>query len=253
MEMSMAEDEALFTINMRAIYWDVLSELEYFTKDQLPYIQAKTLFDVTHDARRKTIEELHKKFTIRTKPRPWAERALRVDPRSPTLIKKEILSGKGASVSLISKDPLGRLLTDGGRKNINNSGKGKDPFKSEHGFGVPFAGTGRRTPMTVIREGRNSPQDIIQKKGGFLAKTKAGKTILIMPPKKYKKNKGLKNEEKRKEIYKSQRKIMFVMEHEVKIKPWWNFREILMNGMLEWLPNRFVQAAKKAMETRKQK
>lgn len=243
----MADDDILFQIDAKAIIWDALGEIQHFARDQLPYAQAAALYGVGLDARKAMVNELRKKFTIRTKGKPWAERALYVWPHKASLIKRDIVEGKGGFITVATRDNLGKLLTDGGTKTY----KGRD--KDNLGFGVPFLGTGRKNANTIIKPGRNSPRDIIQKKGGFLVKTKSGKQLLIMPPKKYRKTKGTKNEAKRMEIQKAQRKVMFVMKHEVKIKPWWDLREVLGKAMLEWLPKRFVEAANHAMKTRKRK
>jgi hypothetical protein len=240
----MADEDLLIRIDMHAVLWEALDKVENFRWDQLPYAMAEALYNTAEDARARMRYDLHKIFTIRTKSKPWAEKALTFDVNTRKELREKIKRNGSPSISIISRDKvLGKLLTDGGVKSINYSGKGKDPFKSEHGYGVPILGTGRKSRGTIIREGRNSPKDIVDKRNGFFVITKSGKKLLIMPPKKYKKGKsGM-----------EQRKVMFTMTHEVKIKPWWDLRKILSNAMIEWLPTRFTEAAKYAMRTRRPK
>ena len=112
---AMANDE-LFKIEIHDTLESIITRLNDFAADQLPFAMAGALYDVAVDAREEMRRQLPKVFTIR-QAKPWAAKALTFDTASKKQLRTRIKSGGEPSISIISKDQtLGPLLTDGGTK-----------------------------------------------------------------------------------------------------------------------------------------
>lgn len=232
-EMRATGDVVTFSID--ATLDDLLKRLEHFEVDQLPYAKAGALFATALDARGAMLARLYGTFTTRTgmsKAKPWAERALHVVPKNAAAIKRDIKAGNAGSVTVATRSPLGALLSDGGVRKRKDS---KD-------FGIPVLGGGRKTRKSVVRWGKNGPYDVLNKmKGFYLPADDPRNKLIYIRTAKY-----VKGEDDR-----PKKKLMFIMRNEVKIKPWWNLKQIFAEAMTNWLPVRFIEKCEEAMRTRK--
>ncbi len=235
----MADDE-LFKIEIHDTLDSIITRLNDFAADQLPFAMAGALYDVAVDAREEMRRQLPKVFTIR-QPKPWAARALTFDTLNKKTLRNKIKSGGEPSISITSRDEvLGPLLTDGGTK-THRGAKTRDGVRHDGEFGVPIIGGARKSAKTIIRPGRNSPRDFIENKNAFIITAKDGRRLMVMPPKKY-----------RKGVPKAaQHKALFHMRAKVQIKPWWNARNVLLTAMVAQLPDRFVANFNRALATRR--
>ncbi len=235
----MANDE-LFKIEIHDTLESIITRLNDFAADQLPFAMAGALYDVAVDAREEMRRQLPKVFTIR-QAKPWAAKALTFDTASKKQLRTRIKSGGEPSISIISKDQtLGSLLTDGGTK-THRGAKTRDGVRHSGGFGVPIIGGGRKSAKTIIRPGRNSPRDFLEKKNAIIITAKDGRRLMVQTPKKYKK--GLPKA--------AQHKALFHMRTKVQVKPWWNARSMLLSAMVAQLPERFVANFNQALKTRR--
>lgn len=226
-----ADDDVLFTINIKDSLDELLGKLDDLAADQLPFALGGALYDVALKARDVMRVKARSVFTIRS-PKPWAERALTFDVISKKRLRDKIKLGDNPSISIISKDQiLGPLLTDGGTRKRTD---GKE-------LGVPIVGGARKTIQSKLT--RKTGLDGLLKNNPrtLLIKAKDGRRLAVTYPGKYKKG-----------IPKAQQhKAMFHVRKSVNIKPWWNARDILAQAMLTWFPEKFEAAYRLAMETRK--
>ncbi|MCD8139463.1 MAG: hypothetical protein LUE17_06755 [Planctomycetaceae bacterium] len=227
----MTNDDAYITIGLRSTLDEVLGKPDEFHADQLPFVMAGALYEVALKAREEMRRKAPSIFTVRKK-KPWAERALTFDTSNKKQLRDRIKKGQEPSISIISKDEdLGPLLTDGGTRKRDD---GKE-------MGVPIIGGGRKTLHSALSR-KTGAQGVLKNNPRALVITaKNGRKLLITYPKKYKKGvpKAL------------QHKALFHMRASVKIKPWWNARQIMGDAMLLHLGEEFEKACKMAMETRK--
>lgn len=238
-------DDTMLEIDVKATVDEVLHLLDDFASDQLPFAVAGAMFDVGRDAKAQMKKDLRKKFTIRTK-KPWAERSMYVEPETIAEIRQDMKSGK-AHVTVASRSKVvGRMLTEGGVRKLDG----------DREFAVPILGGGRKNKMTVItperiiKSGRskgkirkgNTYMDVMGHGKGFVLPLKNGTGGLLLVRKKpWEKGKD----------DRANLQSMFYMKKQVKIKPWWNLRQILAKSMELNFPRRFVEAFNRAMETRK--
>lgn len=244
-------DDTMLEIDVKATVDEVLHLLDDFASDQLPFATARALFNVGLDAKEGMEKELYKKFTIRTAKaggsrKPWAARAMYVSPETMEEIRQDMKSGKAHLTVASRSKVLGKMLTEGGTRRLSG----------DREFGVPVLGGGRKNKMTVVRPesiiktGRNKGkvrkgntyQDVLANKKGFILplKKSSGGVLLV------RKKPWQKGADDRAAL-----QPMFFMKREVKIKPWWNLRQILAKSMELNFPRRFVEAFNKAMATQK--
>lgn len=134
-------------------------------------------------------------------------------------------------MTVATRSPLGGMLTTGG---VRKRADGED-------FGIPVLGGARKNRGTIIRRGRNAPDDVIRKMKGFFQPADDSRNkLLYVRTSKYARGE---NDRRKKQL-------MFIMQKEVPIKPWWNLKDILSQAMVKWLPERFVEKCEEAMKTR---
>ncbi len=206
---------------------------------------AGALFGVALDAKESMRQELFQKFTIRTGTlggrKPWAERAMFVQPEKTSMIRDQIKTTGQASITIGSRSKVvGKMLTTGGIRKL-----------PDRDIAVPILGGGRKNKGTIITPSRitktgklrkgNDAYSVMGNKGFTLPLKNGNGRLLLIRTQKWKRGAD----------DRANLKSMFYMKQQVVMKPWWNLHDILTKALETNLPRRFLEAYQKAMETRK--